>query len=543
MAITIYNTGTASVSAGGTTVTGAGTIWTGGNAREGDEFVIDGVRALILDVVSATELTITPWQGGNESGAAYTIYQTSSRRFEDVQIADDLQKQVAALNTDGFYHFVKSSEAAPDPSLGDEGQYAFQATTGKLWLKEGGVWVYVGVFKGVSPKGPWDSATDYAANDLVSHGGSSYLAVAASTNDAPPSANWMLIAAKGEPGQDGTNGSDGAQGPIGPIGLVNAGVYNPATAYDPTDYVIDNGSTWVCVAATTGNAPPVLPVESNTWWSLLARKGQDGTGTGDMQAANNLSDLVDPDTALDNLGGTAVGKAVFTAADQAAARATVGALGVIRVQTFTSSGTYTPDINLIYAVVECVGGGGGGGAGVGATGSVFAGAGGGSGGYSRKYMDATTIGASQAVTIGAGGAGGVGDADGGAGGATSFGSACTANGGGGGKRSSTSVFPLQGAGASVGTGDFTAAGTAGGGGVYSSGALNPRFPSGEGAGSIFGGGAIGVNSSGTAGAANGVNASGYGGGGSGGGAYNTAVNQNGGNGSAGVVIITEFCSE
>lgn len=258
---------------------------------------------------------------------------------------------------------------------------------------------------------------------------------------------------------------------------------------------------------------------------------------------DNLASLVDADTALDNLGGTAVGKAVFTATGQAAARGSVGAVGAIRVQKFTSSGTYTPDANLIYAVIECVGGGGGGGAGVGATGSVFAGAGGGSGGYSRKYMDATTIGASQTVTIGAGGAGGAGDADGGAGGATSFGSACTANGGGGGKRSSTSVFPLQGAGASVGTGDFTAAGTAGGGGVYSDGATNPRFPSGEGAGSIFGGGAIGVNSSNTAGTANGVNASGYGGGGSGGGAFNAAVNQNGGSGSAGVVIVTEYCSE
>lgn len=287
MTITIYNTGTASVSAGGTTVTGAGVIWTGGNAREGDEFVIGGVRALILEVVSATELTITPWQGGNESGAAYTIYQTSSRRFDDVQIADDLQKQVAALNTDGFYHFVKSSEAAPDPSLGDEGQYAFQATTGKLWLKEGGVWVYVGVFKGVSPKGPWDSGANYAANDIVSSGGSSYLALAANTNDPPPSANWMLIAAKGEPGQDGT---DGGQGPIGPPGLANAGIYNPATAYEPTEYVLDNGSTWVCTAATTGNAPPVLPTESNAWWSLLARKGQDGTGTGDVVGPASATD-------------------------------------------------------------------------------------------------------------------------------------------------------------------------------------------------------------------------------------------------------------
>ncbi len=333
MAITIYNTGTASVSAGGTTVTGAGVIWSGGNAREGDEFVIGGVRALILEVVSATELTITPWQGGNESGATYTIYQTSSRRFDDVQIADDLQKQVAALNTDGFYHFVKSSEAAPDPSLGDEGQYAFQATTGKLWLKEGGVWVYVGIFKGVSPKGPWDSGADYAANDLVSYGGSSYLALAANTNDAPPSANWMLIAEKGDvgatgaPGADGTDGVDGAAATI-EIGTVTTVPYGtPASVTNVGD---ENAA--------------VLDFE--------IPKGQDGTGTGDMQAANNLSDLANADTALDNLGGTAVGKAVFTAVDQAAAQAAIGAK-VLAGHLYGMEMTWVSGAAIGFSAGEC----------------------------------------------------------------------------------------------------------------------------------------------------------------------------------------------
>ncbi|MNV66213.1 hypothetical protein D3C71_1589570 [compost metagenome] len=34
--------------------------------------------------------------------------------------------------------------------------------------------------------------------------------------------------------------------------------------------------------STTGNAPPVLPTESNAYWRLLARKGTDGSGTGDF---------------------------------------------------------------------------------------------------------------------------------------------------------------------------------------------------------------------------------------------------------------------
>lgn len=41
---------------------------------------------------------------------------------------------------------------------------------------------------------------------------------------------------------------------------------------------------------------------------------------GGVYPANNLSDLTDPDDALDNLGGTTVGKAVFKATDASAAR-------------------------------------------------------------------------------------------------------------------------------------------------------------------------------------------------------------------------------
>jgi hypothetical protein len=43
---------------------------------------------------------------------------------------------------------------------------------------------------------------------------------------------------------------------------------------------------------------------------------------------NNLADLADADTALDNLGGTTVGKALFTATDEDAAQDAIGATAV-----------------------------------------------------------------------------------------------------------------------------------------------------------------------------------------------------------------------
>lgn len=105
----------------------------------------------------------------------------------------------------------------------------------------------------------------------------------------------------------------------------------------------------------------------------------------------------------------------------------------INVQTFKASGTYMPTPGLVSCVVECLAGGGGGGS-AGPTTSVqyiFGGGGGGSGGFSRKAVPAALVLGGVIVTVGAGGAGGVGTG-GGLGGDTSFGALCVAKGGGGG---------------------------------------------------------------------------------------------------------------
>ncbi len=195
-----YWSGTVSVENGGETVTGADTIWTGGNVREGDDFVVAGVIARVVEVVSETELTITPWTGPDAAGAEYEVYQNASRRFANVQIADDLRKQVAALNTEGFYHFVPPGATEPDPSLGDEGQYAFQATSGKLWLKTDGIWVFVGVYKPVAIKGEYDPDANYAPGDLTTRGGRLWISIQAGAGHPPESSPdyWTLFLAGGD---------------------------------------------------------------------------------------------------------------------------------------------------------------------------------------------------------------------------------------------------------------------------------------------------------------------------------------------------------
>lgn len=211
---------------------------------------------------------------------------------------------------------------------------------------------------------------------------------------------------------------------------------------------------------------------------------------------------------------------------------------VVTTQTFTSNGTYTPTSGMVYAQIEVVGGGGGGG-GASLTsggGQIATGGGGGGGEYAIGVFDYVAIGASQAVTIGALGAGGVaGNNAGSNGGNSSVGALISANGGSGGGGGPPTIGNIDG-------GD---GGTGGAGGSL-------RFPGGPGgngfsvsAGSILNGGAGGISrfSMGTRpinSSSAGDNGTGYGGGG--GGAANglAASAKAGGNGTAGVVYITEY---
>jgi hypothetical protein len=103
------------------------------------------------------------------------------------------------------------------------------------------------------------------------------------------------------------------------------------------------------------------------------------------------------------------------------------------VQTFTANGTYTPNAKMLFCDVEAWGGGGGGGGAAGtAAGQSSCTTGGNGGAYARVRLTAAQVGASQAVTIGAGGAGGGAGANGSPGNNTTLGSLLSARGGEGG---------------------------------------------------------------------------------------------------------------
>jgi hypothetical protein len=337
-----YSTGTVSVANGDKTIVGVGTIWSAVNARAGDDIVIAGHTVIVEDVTDTNHLVIDAWPYADvPAGSGYKIVQRSPLRGAFAQMSDDMIALVKAFNTDGFYIFVPPNLAAPDPSYGNEDQFAFQASTKRLWLKTGGAWVFQGVYKGFNIRGAYNNAATYALGDVVSSGGSSYVwsnAVDGSGQAPPDTTYWQLLAAKGADGVDGDTGPVGPQGAsYGGTSTTSLAIGTGAKAFTTqTGLAYQNGARvrasatadttkWMEGLATYSGTALTITVDkvngSGTFasWNLNV-VGQPGAG--DLSSANNLSDVANIETARSNLGALAAG--ITKAVQQAATDNTIG---------------------------------------------------------------------------------------------------------------------------------------------------------------------------------------------------------------------------
>ncbi|MCK1479904.1 hypothetical protein IVB27_35485 [Bradyrhizobium sp. 197] len=341
-----YSTGTVSVAADGTTVTGVGPIWTGTNARPGDILQIGDFQSIITDVTDMTHLVIPPWGGGVQSAAAYKIWQVSPQRFAGAQAMQSVNDLVAALDTSGFFVFVGTTETVPDPSLGDDGQYAFQPTTGKTWAKVAGVWTFLGIYKAFQLLGAWSGVTAYAAGDVVTLSGSSYVCVLDHTNHTPPNVTyWQLLASKGDTGATGSTGAAGTNGTNG-AGYGGTSTTSLAIGTGSKAFTTQAGLAYAngarvraSSAANTSNWMEGRVTYSGTTLTMTSDKvGGSGTladwnlnvvgepGAGDLSSANNLSDVASAATAATNLGVVRYAAAQsLTAANRTQARSNISA--------------------------------------------------------------------------------------------------------------------------------------------------------------------------------------------------------------------------
>ncbi|MFD0208955.1 hypothetical protein ACFVH9_07445 [Streptomyces hirsutus] len=148
-----------------------------------------------------------------------------------------------------------------------------------------------------------------------------------------------------------------------------------------------------------------------------------------------------------------------------------GSLGLRRVVYFKDPGTHEfskADYPWLARVLVKVQAGGGGAAGARASANhLVSSPGGAGGGYSERLIQVSALGATETIVVGAGGTAGTPTVDGGPGGNSSFGGACTANGGNGGQTVMTSgdtpICYSGTAGPLSGIGGITQGGGAGGG--------------------------------------------------------------------------------
>ncbi len=325
-------------------------------------------------------------------------------------------------------------------------------------------------------------------------------------------------------GADSTSGGNNIIGPM--VNIWNTAA-RPATPFagllgfnnSLNQYEYWSGSAWVQLAAGGSGSVNVGTINEIAWYAAT------GTAISGLTTANNAL-LVTDSSGAPSLSSTLPSALTIP-----------GYVNKIISQVFVVSGTYTPTSGMIYCIVEVCGGGGGGGAST-TTDSTHtcAAAGGGGGGYSRKVLSKSTVGASQAITVGLGGAGGTAPAGNGVdGGTSSFGSLLSASGGNGGlgdAEQNSFIGRLGGAPGIGSSGDINISGGAGAT-AYSIGAANAVI-AGIGGSSFFSGSTLGRVSETPS---NGLS---YGGGGAGSALRVSSTQTNGGNGITGVVIVTEF---
>jgi hypothetical protein len=300
--------------------------------------------------------------------------------------------------------------------------------------------------------------------------------------------------------------------------------------YTGTKWILANNSTILTAAFAQANQANLIVTGntmSNSYFTVRAQRSKLNFVPG-----TNITINVDDDSAGDRANVTIA----------ASAPALLRAPQVIT--TINSTQVWTKPTGLSYIIVEVQGGGGGGG---GSTVATATGSGGGAGGYARRTIAAASLGATENMTVGSGGAGGTSGGAGTAGGSSTFGTTpfCTACGGAGGLTGGTNDAKLGGSGglatsgdvnnqggdggASASPGTTTVSGTVAGAGQYAGG----------GGTSFFGGGGSAGKKSATGAAVVGQPGKAYGSGG-GGGAGVSGTSASGGAGKQGIIIVWEF---
>lgn len=370
-----YAYGTVTIEADGTVITGTDVIWSGVNARAGDDIKVDGHMVDIVDVIDETHLKIDAWPYDAVTAAEYKIVQRSPLRFVGGVARADLTQLLATLKAKGLLWYLPDGLTEPDdakpPLTADEGQGILDIATKHLWVMSGGAWVSAGSFSGFGAPKDYNAGTTYHPLDIVISDGTVYLVKADTTGHAPPNSTYYSLIAQAGAAATVDVGTTitlapGASATVTPGGTSNARILNfgiptgkgyggtsttsltigigsktfaiqTGLAYEAGNRVhigaTANQSNWMegfVSAYDAGTGSMTVAVSDVGGAGTIASwgiglTGKPGLGDGDMKGAANLAELTDTEVAQNNLGASTVGKGLFTAPSAAAARGTLGA--------------------------------------------------------------------------------------------------------------------------------------------------------------------------------------------------------------------------
>lgn len=366
-----YSTGTVSATNGSALVTSAGALWN--DVVEGDWIQI-GVAVAVIDSVNTDydEITLKgEWLGDTAENADYRILKMSWQRFDPALTQAKLRQFIASIEAAGLFLFVSGD--VPDPSLGEDGQFALKTNEPNapwlLWLKVDGIWVAQGSPLGLNWQGAWNPETAYFVGSGVSRGGKSYIAIQGNTDKAPESYPlfWGVLTTGGDVYDVGGFSPDrpGSGENIlswlmnrtvtFPAGLTDSQARAGTPATSDAVFAIQKTSTAAPATVTISLASPgvvthVSHGRSNGDRVLLTTTGLLPTGL----SVRRWYYLVNVTTHTYQLATSADGTAINTTASQSGVHSAIYGVqfGTITVAAGATKGTFASNADTVFVADE-----------------------------------------------------------------------------------------------------------------------------------------------------------------------------------------------